>query len=846
MAKLKQAEGNRFLYMGAPAGSGKTVSALLWNSVSGRKPLWIGIDDYDNMPSVFYKLLAAVLCSTQSDNQNMIAVLSDPAFSSAPVENTIRLISEMQPDERLYSLTLDDFHLIQNQDILKSLPAVLKRLPSSFNVLFLSRTPAPEPLWALLTDRNRTIIGADDLKFSEKELRAYFKNRGRPLSDEEAEVALISTGGLAININAVARIGRIGSDETQYVFTSFVKEYLWEKWDKNLREFMLKTSAVDEMTPELAAALTGKKDAGKVLNELCAGNTFNSRVSTGDKTGIGKDTYRYHHLFLDFLRETANESGMNLAVLHKAAANYYSRIGEHNATLRYAIQSGDGKIIEQAMLKYNDYNQDATSNHEEFITYAKMFYFDSLTETICDKYPYLYRILSSVAWLSGDGKTASYYIDKIMAYLPQIIIKHPKLQETMILSVANDYRKTMEHYMSKIVIPKAIVKFQKRVQLPTITLQLPFFHRSNRDYHEAGKPEIVALFDRSLNLLLKDLYPVVRCCVMSGAMLEKNQTNEALAHALEGKKLIPKTQSAEMIFNIYNHLCAAYLALGNEVLLKETLAETEHFVKQINGQYFYRNFLAWKTKIRLMDADKKTAREWLDNYFVSDEDKVPLYKYFQILTTVRACIVLGDSNRAMTLVGNLIEWAKEYRRPLDLGEARTLKACLEWASGNHSEAAACLEEALLDLQDTTGGPFIRPIAEEGASVVPVLKRVSASMNAEPYHGKLNRSYVVEVLLAAHEVAGQRRGITAYFRKSNKPVKLSKQQKKMLEYLAQGYNNAEIVRLTGLSIDTVKSHLKVAYSKLDVHEAMDAVLKAREMGLIQGTKSKEQLTMNRKQ
>jgi LuxR family maltose regulon positive regulatory protein len=439
--------------------------------------------------------------------------------------------------------------------------------------------------------------------------------------------------------------------------------------------------------------------------------------------------------------------------------------------------------------------------------------------------------LSSAAWLSGDGKTASYYIDKIMAYLPQILIKHPKLQETMILSVANDYRKTMEHYMSKIVIPKAIVKFQKRVQLPTITLQLPFFHRSNRDYHEAGKPEIVVLFDRSLSLLLNDLYPVVRCCVMSGVMLEKNQINSALAHAIEGKKLIPKTQSTELIFNIYNHLCAAYLASGNEVLMKETLAETERFVKQTNGQYFYRNFLAWKTKIQLWDADKKAAREWLDNYFVSDEDRVPLYKYFQILTTVRACIVLGDGNRAMALIDHLIEWAKEYRRPLDLGEARTLKACLEWACGNHSEAAACLEETLLDLQDVIGGPFIRPIADEGASVVPVLKRVSANINAEDYAGKLNRAYVAEVLFAAHEVSGQHSGITAYFRKSGKPVKLSKQQMKMLELLAQGYNNAEIVRLSGLSIDTVKSHLKIAYAKLDVHNAMDAVLKAREMGLI---------------
>ena len=45
------------------------------------------------------------------------------------------------------------------------------------------------------------------------------------------------------------------------------------------------------------------------------------------------------------------------------------------------------------------------------------------------------------------------------------------------------------------------------------------------------------------------------------------------------------------------------------------------------------------------------------------------------------------------------------------------------------------------------------------------------------------------------------------------------------------SNAEIAEETGLSIPTIKSHTAAAYRKLDVHTAMDAVLKARELGLI---------------
>ncbi|MCL2138895.1 MAG: LuxR C-terminal-related transcriptional regulator, partial [Treponema sp.] len=69
------------------------------------------------------------------------------------------------------------------------------------------------------------------------------------------------------------------------------------------------------------------------------------------------------------------------------------------------------------------------------------------------------------------------------------------------------------------------------------------------------------------------------------------------------------------------------------------------------------------------------------------------------------------------------------------------------------------------------------------------------------------------------------------KKSGKPVKLSRQQKKMLELLAQGYTNQEIARLNSLALPTVKGHLMLAYEKLEVHTAMDAVLKARTLGLI---------------
>ena len=66
----------RFVYVAAPAGSGKTVSALLWLKKAKLPTVWIGLDRYDDVPSVFYQQVATGLYSTQTENEAMRRVLT--------------------------------------------------------------------------------------------------------------------------------------------------------------------------------------------------------------------------------------------------------------------------------------------------------------------------------------------------------------------------------------------------------------------------------------------------------------------------------------------------------------------------------------------------------------------------------------------------------------------------------------------------------------------------------------------------------------------------------------------------------------------------------------------------
>lgn len=86
----------------------------------------------------------------------------EPAFNDSPVENTIDILSRFSFDDGRYALVLDDFYFITNEDILKSIIYILKRLPLSVTAIILSRNELPR-FFASLKDSDKiAFIDASD------------------------------------------------------------------------------------------------------------------------------------------------------------------------------------------------------------------------------------------------------------------------------------------------------------------------------------------------------------------------------------------------------------------------------------------------------------------------------------------------------------------------------------------------------------------------------------------------------------------------------------------------------------------------------------------------------------
>lgn len=61
--------------------------------------------------------------------------------------------------------------------------------------------------------------------------------------------------------------------------------------------------------------------------------------------------------------------------------------------------------------------------------------------------------------------------------------------------------------------------------------------------------------------------------------------------------------------------------------------------------------------------------------------------------------------------------------------------------------------------------------------------------------------------------------------------LSSRECEIVELIAQGKSNKEIARTLGITPETVKSHLKNIFVKLDVEKRVQAVARAQALGLV---------------
>ncbi len=181
------------------------------------------------------------------------------------------------------------------------------------------------------------------------------------------------------------------------------------------------------------------------------------------------------------------------------------------------------------------------------------------------------------------------------------------------------------------------------------------------------------------------------------------------------------------------------------------------------------------------------------------------------LTLARLLIAQGHLEAAEDLLLRLYRAAASAGRSGSLIEILILQAITFAAQKRGEEALSALGQALALAE---GERFIRIFLDEGASMAELLRRAVAQ--------DLHAPYALHLLNALGQTATATQPLVE---------PLSEREFQVLRRVAAGYSNQEIAEELVQAVSTVKKHINNIYGKLEVGSRTQAVVRAKELGLL---------------
>jgi LuxR family maltose regulon positive regulatory protein len=332
----------------APAGSGKTMLLTSWvSAVSPPGPVaWLSLDPGDNDPVRFWTYVLAALCRSGAvpTDSGLRALLPSPHGDDALLPLLLHGLDELPSP---VVLVLDDVHELTEPRVLHGIELLVRHAPPQLRLVLSTRADPPLPLHRLLVSGRLAQLRAADLAFNVAEvaeLLSEYDYRSR-LSDDDVAALQARTEGWAAGLRLAAVSMQHQPDPHRFVMElagddrslgGYLVAEVLEQQPAELRSFLMRTCVVDELSAELADALTGRDDGERNLARLERANAF--VVALGSR----REWYRYHQLFAELLRcELRREAPHEVTELRRRAARWYAGHGMPVDAIQQAVAVRD-------------------------------------------------------------------------------------------------------------------------------------------------------------------------------------------------------------------------------------------------------------------------------------------------------------------------------------------------------------------------------------------------------------------------------------------------------------------------------------------------------------------------
>lgn len=334
--------------LAAPAGSGKTVLVRSWLESDGaaRRAAWVPVERGERDAQRFWSTVIDALRLAAPGGATIAAAAPTPDYQADAVVR--RLVDDLAGLERDVVLVIDDLHEIASPEILDGLTYLLGHLPAAVHIVLITRRDPQLGLHRQQLEGGLTELRNADLQFTLDETRQMLSATGVDLADSSLQLLQERTEGWVAGLR-LAAISLAAHPEPDRFVAEFsgsdrtVAEYLLAEvlgsQPPDVRRLLVRTSLLGRVNGELGDLLTGDSGTERHLRVLADAGGFVVALDAS------RTWFRFHHLFADLLAaELRHTEPGEVAGLHLAAATWHAERGDVLEAIVHAQAAGEREL----------------------------------------------------------------------------------------------------------------------------------------------------------------------------------------------------------------------------------------------------------------------------------------------------------------------------------------------------------------------------------------------------------------------------------------------------------------------------------------------------------------------
>jgi LuxR family maltose regulon positive regulatory protein len=839
-----------------PAGSGKTVLLRSWAENMREPVAWVTVDRDERDAQHFWIIVADALAGATGQPELADPVAPNPSFrGSAVVE---RLLSGLDSLEEPLALVIDDLHELNSAEALGCLELLLVQRPGKLRTVLASREEAELSLHRLRLAGDLTEIRGEQLLFSVAETRELMQASGIELSDSGLALLYERTEGWVAGLR-LAALSLAGHPDPERFVAEFsgsertVAGYLMgevlERQSAEIRELLLRTSILDRLSGPLADFLTGSSGSERILQGLEDVSAFVTSLDAA------RSRFRYHHLFADFLRlELRRTDPDSVGRLHREAAGWYEEHGSPVEAIRHAQAAEDWRYAARLLADcYISLGLDGRlATLRELLS---IFPHEAAAED-----PELAVALAGAQMFNGDLYDTAAYIklaeqlagevaedrrwrfDLRMAGtklslarrggdLDATIEAMRSLQEVLVAQPAQDMERAADHRATALMNLGIAELWALHLSDARAHLEeaIALARRIGRPYLEVG---CLAPLGVAEVVAGKPIKGGIRLAEQAIEIAEANGWAEdpiiVPALVIEAYELVwmgdfeaaeRRLERAERALPAEGEPVIELVARYSRGLLRFARGRLEEALEALSSaegvrQRLSKNILTVDPRVQLIEVQVRLGQTDAAAAALAELSAEERNRAEMRLAAAAVHLGEGDPEQALAVLRPTIERSAPTIHP----RTPSMDALL-WAAAAHDALGdiRAVEESVeraLDVAEADG--LLLPFA---------MAPVRLLLERHPRH-KTAHSTLLSEILDLIAGSGRPRGEPAPLQEE-----LSEAELRVVRYLPSNLRAPEIAAELFVSPNTVRTHLRHIYSKLDAHSRKEAVDRARELGLI---------------